>query len=178
MMMKTLPIVLVVLSGLLESAEYTLLESDTLEIPVSQYRAVRFEVAPEMSEEAGLSGSLLIDPDTASVEMILLHIDDYLRWSEEGGPVDTLAYLEISSGPFRMDLPGLGRYALVISNRGNYRPATVVMAVDLIYRGSGQGDPLPAAMKLALLLIVTGAAAFAVGSVMVKFRRKPRKNTD
>ncbi len=176
--MKTLLIMLAALSGLLESAECTLMESDTLEIPVAQYRTVRFEVAPEMSEEAGLAGSLLIYPDTASVEIILLHIDDYLRWSENSGPVDTLAYLVTSSGSFRMDLPGLGRYALVVSNRGNYRPATVIMAMDLLYRDSGQGDPLPAAMKLALLLIALGAAAFAIGSVMVKFRRKPRRNTD
>jgi hypothetical protein len=178
MKMKTLLIVVAAFSGLLESAGYTLMESDTLEIPVAQYRTVRFEVTPEMSEEAGLAGSLLIDPDTASVEIILFHIDDYLRWSEDVGPVDTLAYIVTSSGQFRIDLPGLGQYALVVSNRGNYRPAAVIMSMDLIYRDSGQSDPLPAAMKLALLLIVLGAAAFAIGSVMVKFRRKPRKNTD
>jgi hypothetical protein len=170
--MKTTFIALTVFSALLRGGTMTLLDSDTLEIPVAQYRTVRFEVPVDMSHEASIAGSLLTTPDTASVEMILLHMDDYLRWSGDGGAVDTLAYVKTAAGSFRMDLPGLGRYALVVSSRGNYRPVMVVMELKLHYADTGSGDPLPSAMKLALLLIALGAASFAIGSVIVKLRRK------
>lgn len=149
----------------------TLLRGETLEIPVAQYRTVRFEVGPDMSLESSASGSMTVMPDTSSVEMILLHADDYLRWRGNGDPVDTLYYLETSSGDFRLDVPGLGRYALVISNRGNYRPVSVTLNLDLLYQDSGSGDPLPSAMKLALLLIALGVASTVIGSVVVRFRK-------
>lgn len=159
----------------LTAARFTLLESDSLDIPVARYRTVRFEVAEEMSLEASLTGSLDITPDTSSVELILLHIDDYQRWTEEQAGVDTLGYLETGPGQFRMPVPGLGRFALVVSNRGNYSRLSVVMDLDLQYTGTDPGDPLPAALKFALLLIALGAAAFAIGSVIVKMTRRPGK---
>lgn len=156
------------------TGSFTLLEDDTLEVPVAQYRTVRFEVATEMSENAGLSGELRVIPDTSSLELILMHIDDYMRWREGVGEVDTLGYLEVSAGTFELDVPGLGEYALVVSNRGNYRPATVFLDIDLLYEETGSGDPLPAAMKFTLLLIAAGAAAFAIGSVLVRYLKKSR----
>jgi hypothetical protein len=108
--------------------------------------------------------------------MILFHIDDYLRWSSRGSivdsePVDTLAYLSTGSGDFRIDVPSLGRYALVVSNRGNYSPVRAVLKLDLVYTGTDSGDPLPSAMKMALLLIALGVVVFAVLSVIIKFRK-------
>lgn len=159
----------------LTAARFTLLEGDTLDIPLARYRTVRFEVAEEMSLETSLTGSLDITPDTASVELILLHMDDYQRWTEDQAEVDTLEYLATGPGPFRIPVPGLGRFALVVSNRGNSSRLSVVLHLDLQYTGTGPGDPLPAALKFALLLIALGAAAFAIGSVIVKMSRRPRK---
>ncbi len=164
------------LSGVCLGGRNVLLRADTLEIPVAQYRTVRFEVRTEQSTDASLMGHVRISPDTASLEMILFHIDDYQRWSSSGSPldsepVDTLAYLSTGSGDFSIDVPGLGRYALVVSNRGNYRPAMAVLELDIVYAGTGSGDPLPSAMKMALLLIALGAVAFAVISVIIKSRK-------
>lgn len=171
MMTKTMFLPLLLLALPVTSGEYSLMQDDTLEIPVAQYRAVRFEVVPDMAEEPRLEGSIGIVPDTSSMELLLLHIDDYLRWRENGEEVDTLAYRKLVSGDFSMEVPGLGSYALVVSNRGNYRPALVVMNIDLLFSGRGSGDPLPSALKLALLLIALGAVAFAIGSILVRNHR-------
>lgn len=156
--------------------EFTLLQRDTLEIPVAQYRSVNFEVPVEMSTDAMLSGNIIVSPDTASVELILLHIDDYLRWRENAGNVDTLDYASLGSDHFQLNLPGLGSYSLVVSNRGNYVPVSVVMEIRLICSESGSGDPLPAAMRLTLLLMMLGVIAFAVGSVLVRHRKRPSES--
>lgn len=155
-----------------------LLQRERMELPVAQYRTVQFSVPEYQAEDAVLLGDLEVSPDTTSLELILVHIDDYMRWEKGIGPVDTLALKQMSSGDFSMELPGLGDYVLVVSNRGNYRPATVVLDLVLDFSGSGDtGDPLPSAMRLALLLMMAGAVAFAIGSVMVNFlNRRKRRN--
>ena len=167
--MKILLMIAVSAAGASVGGTMTLLRGETLEIPVAQYGTVRFEVGPDMAREASAEGSLTVLPDTSSVEMILLHADDYLRWRGNGDMVDTLSYLKTSSGAFQLDLPGLGRYALVISNRGNYRPVSVTVDMDLLYKDSGSGDPLPSAMKLALLVIALGVASVVIGSAAVRY---------
>jgi hypothetical protein len=75
----------------------------------------------------------------------------------------------MNSGPFTVDLPGFGSLVLVVSNRGNYQPASVLMYAEVLFAGSGStGDPLPAALKLALLVMMVAAIAFVVGSVLAK----------
>lgn len=153
----------------------TLLRQESLEIPVARYRAVNFVIPEHKSDSASLHGIIQINPDTASVELILLHIDDYLRWRNNTGPVDTLGFISVSSGSFELEIPGLGSYTLIVSNRGNYRPATVIIDMDVIFAGSGKtGDPLPSALRLALVLMMAGTVAVAVGSVLSKhlYRRK------
>ncbi len=160
---------------LLNAGSITLLRQETMEIPVAQYRTLRFVLPEHLSDSASLQGIVSISPDTASIELILLHIDDYIRWRSNTGIVDTLKYLSISTGTFEMEVPGLGSYALVISNRGNYRPASIILDLDVFFAGSGRtGDPLPAALRLALFLMMAGTAAIAVGSVLSKkfYRRK------
>ena len=161
---------------LLSAGSISLLNQEQMEIPVAQYRTVRFALPPHLSERASLRGIINITPDTASIELILLHIDDYMRWRGSTGTVDTLKYLSISSGPFEIEIPGLGSYALVVSNRGNYHPASVILDMDMFFAGSGKtGDPLPAALRLALFLMMAGTAAIAVGSVLSKnFHRRKR----
>ena len=154
---------------LLNAGSITLLKQETMEIPVAQYRTVRFALPPHLSDSTRLRGIVSISPDTASIELILLHIDDYMRWRCGTGTVDTLKYLSISSGPFEIEVQGLGSYALVVSNRGNYRPASIILDLDMLFAGSGKtGDPLPAALRLALFLMLAGTAAIAVGSVLSK----------
>ncbi|MCK4806036.1 MAG: hypothetical protein KAT09_00245 [Candidatus Aegiribacteria sp.] len=160
---------------LLSAGSITLLWQETMEIPVAKYRTVRFTLPEHLSDSASLHGNISISPDTASVELILLHIDDYLRWRNNAGTIDTLEYMLVSTGPFEIEIPGLGSYALVISNRGNYRPASIILDLDAFFAGSGEtGDPLPAALRLALLLAMAGTAVIAVGSVLSKYfyRRK------
>ena len=161
--MLTIPFVI----GLLNAGSITLLKQEAIDIPVAQYRAVRFALPEHLSDSASLRGIISISPDTASIELILLHIDDYIRWRSSTGAVDTLKYPSISSGPFEIDVPGLGSYALVVSNRGNYRPASIILDLDVFFAGSGKtGDPLPAALRLALFLMMAGTAAIALGSVL------------
>ena len=169
-LMLTIPLVI----GLLNAGSITLLKQEAIDIPVAQYRAVRFALPEHLSDSASLRGIISISPDTASIELILLHIDDYIRWRSSTGAVDTLKYLSISSGPFEIDVPGLGSYALVVSNRGNYRPASIILDLDVFFAGSGKtGDPLPAALRLALFLMMAGTAAIALGSVLSrKFHRR------
>jgi hypothetical protein len=172
--MKILMLAIPLVVGLLDAGSISLLRQETMEIPVAQYRTVRFAVPPHLSDSASLQGIVSISPDTASIELILLHIDDYTRWRISAGTVDTLSYLTTSSGPFEIEVPGLGSYALVISNRGNYRPVSIMLDLDLFFAGSGKtGDPLPAALRLALILMMAGTAAIAVGSVLSKnFHRR------
>ncbi|NOQ21193.1 MAG: hypothetical protein GQ565_00910 [Candidatus Aegiribacteria sp.] len=160
---------------LLNAGSITLLKRETMDIPVARYRTVRFALPEHLSDSASLRGIISISPDTASIELILLHIDDYMRWRGNTGTVDTLEYLSISTGPFEIEVPGLGSYALIVSNRGNYRPVSIVLDLDVFFAGSGKtGDPLPAALRLALFLMMTGTVAIAVGSVLSKYfyRRK------
>ncbi|MBD3278374.1 MAG: hypothetical protein GF388_08745 [Candidatus Aegiribacteria sp.] len=176
--MKTvLLLFLPVTAHLLFGGSMDLLQRELMELPVAQYRTVQFSVPEYQAEDAVLLGDLEISPDTASLELILVHIDDYMRWERGAGQVDTLAYRKMGSGNFSMELSGLGDYVLVVSNRGNYRPATAVMNLVLNFSGSGDtGDPLPSAMRLALLLMMAGAVVFAIGSVLVNYlhRRKKR----
>ena len=173
--MKNLMFAIPLFVHLLNAGSITLLEHEAMEIPVAQYRTVRFALPPNLSESASLQGFVSISPDTASIELILFHIDDYMRWRGNAGSIDSLKYLSISAGSFEMELPGLGSYSLVISNRGNYVPASIILDLDVFFAGSGKtGDPLPAALRLALFLMMVGTVAIAIGSVLSKHihRRK------
>lgn len=177
-MKKTLMLLLPAAAHLLFCGTIDLLQRESMELPVAQYRTVQFSVPEYQAEDAVLLGDLEVSPDTASLELILVHIDDYMRWERGAGQVDTLAYKRMGSGSFSMELPGLGDYVLVVSNRGNYRPAAAELDLVLDFSGSGDsGDPLPSAMRLALLLMMAGAVAFAIGSVLVNWmNRRKRKN--
>ena len=176
--MKSFILVIPLAAHLLLAGSITLLQQETMEIPVVHYRTVRFVLPPHLSESASLHGFISINPDTASVELILLHMDDYQRWRNNAGTVDTLTYMSVSTGTFEIEVPGLGSYGLVISNRGNYRPVSIILDLDVFFAGSGKtGDPLPAALRLALFLMMVGTAAIAVGSVLSKHIHRRRSIT-
>ena len=174
--MKRLLLLLAATAQVILCGSLRLLEREVMELPVAQYRTVQFSVPEYQSKDAFVKGFLDVSPDTVSLELILVHIDDYMRWERGLGQVDTLAWKRIRSGDFSMELPGLGSYVLVVSNRGNYRPATAVLDLVLNFSGSGDtGDPLPSALRLALLLMMAGVVAFAVGSVLVNYSNRRKK---
>ncbi len=167
--MKILMVTILLAAYLLNAGDLTLLRQETMEVPVAQYRAVRFALPEHLSDSASLKGHVCITPDSASVELILLHIDDYMRWRTNAGTVDTLEYMSGVTGQFEIEVPGLGSYALVISSRGNYHPVSLILDLEVFFAGSGEtGDPLPSALRLALYLVMAGTVAVAVGSVLSK----------
>ncbi|MCD4776529.1 MAG: hypothetical protein K8S15_10845 [Candidatus Aegiribacteria sp.] len=162
----------------LYAGSLALLRQESLEIPVARYRTVNFVLPEHKSDSASLIGTVQIFPDTASVELILLHVDDYLRWRNNVEPVDTLEFMSVSSGSFELEVPGLGSYSIIVSNRGNYRPVTVILDLDVTFAGAGKtGDPLPSALRLALVLMMAGTVAVAVGSVLSKYLYKRKHVT-
>ena len=147
----------------------SLIEKENMHISVGQYRAIRFALQEYQADSARLTGSMQVIPDSSTVELLLFHVDDYLRWRNSGTDVDTLDYLSASSGELNMNISGFGSIILVISNRGNYQPVVVSIDLSVLFRGSGEsGDPLPAALRTALFVMMMGVIAVAVGGVITK----------
>jgi hypothetical protein len=153
----------------LVAGSFVLLEGDTLDLDVGRFRGVNFTLQEYESDGAELAGSLCISPDTATVELLLMHQDDFSRWAAGLPPVDTLAFARVGSGPFRIEIPRFGWLVLVMSNRGNISPVSIGYDMHVTFRGPrSPGDPLPSALKL-LLLMMTGAVVIAVaGGVIAK----------
>lgn len=174
--MKLLPLLLLLVPRI-EAGRFVLLEEDSLEIGVGSYRAVHFALQEHEAVGAVLTGEMVLSPDTASVELLLLHQDDYARWVGGLSPVDTLSTARISGGPLRMDLPRFGLLVLVISNRGNLSPVRIRYRLEVLFEGPrSPNDPLPSALKL-LLFLITGAVVVAVaGSVIVRERASRRRS--
>ncbi|MCK4505045.1 MAG: hypothetical protein KAW14_05475 [Candidatus Aegiribacteria sp.] len=176
MKMKTFPIIILLAVSILYGGSMSLIETEDLYISVGQYRSVRFVLQEYQADSARLSGSIKVFPDTSSVELLLFHTDDYMRWSNNSVGVDTLDYLCTSSGEFEVRINGFGSFVLVISNRGNYQPVTVSFDIKVLFAGSGEsGDPLPAALRIALFLMMVGVIAIAVGGVITKYVIAHRK---
>jgi hypothetical protein len=138
---------------------------DTLDISVGQYRYVSFRIQPAQTDSAFIRGSLSITPDTAGLELLLFHVDDFVRWRRSGAEVDSLYYGRTVSGEVEIPVEDCGDFYLVLSNRGSMTPVTVSARIDLVFRGSGvEYDSLKIALDLALLLI----AAAAVVALLVR----------
>ncbi len=174
--MKKFILAIPIIACTLSAGNLSLLKQETVEIPVAHYRTVMFSLPAHQSEQANIAGSISIQPDTASIELILLHIDDYMRWRSHGGDVDTLAFERVSPGGFELEAPGLGSYALILSSRSNFHPVVIILDLEVHYSGTGEtGDPLPAALRLALLVMMAGVIAIAAGSVLSgQFRKRTR----
>lgn len=167
--MKIFPLITLFVVYHLSGGSMSLLEQELVDISVGQYRSVSFTVSEYQADNTRFIGSIQITPDTASIELLLLHIDDYLRWRSNINDVDTLEYLLTSSGPIDMEIPAFGSLVLIISNRGNYEPTLALLDMEIHFDGSGNsGDPLPSALRLALIIIMAGAVAVVAGGVMAK----------
>jgi len=172
-------LILLLLSRLpgLMAGGFTLFEGDTLDLDVGRFRGVNFTLQEYEADGAALTGSLLISPDTATVELLLMHQDDFSRWTAGLSPVDTLASARVGSGSFRIEMPRFGWLVLVISNRGNVSPIRICYDMDVTFLGPrSPGDPLPSALKL-LLLMMTGAVIAAVAGGVIAKELSARKRS-
>ena len=85
---------------------------------------------------------------------MLFHIDDFNRWAVDEGEVDTLFYTRCSSGEVLIPIEGFGDMILVMSNRGNYSPASVRADLDLAFTGTGvMYNPLQMALRIVVAML-------------------------
>jgi hypothetical protein len=157
------------------TAGSTELLDDTLDISVGQYRYVSFRVQPAQADSTVIRGSITTRPDTAALEVLLFHVDDFIRWRSHGTDTDTLFYSSAVSGNLSIPVDGSGDYYLVLSNRGNMTPVSVAASITLVFEGSGvEYDSLKMALDLALLLMAVSAIVVLVVRTtgMVRKKRK------
>lgn len=138
-----------------------------LDIPVGQYRYVSIPVQQAQEQEARLEGELEVAPDSLQVELLLIWEYQLPAWTGLQPGIDTLHYARMGTGRVEIPLQGFGRYALIVSNRGNYAPASVHARLSLLFRGEGRVyDPLQTALYIALaLMAVAGIVALVVVAV-------------
>jgi hypothetical protein len=155
--MKPFAALVLACSGLALAGSAGLLD-DTLDISVGQYRYVSFRVQPAQTDSACIRGSISVSPDTAGIEILLFHIDDFIRWRRSGADTDSLFYARTTAGEVSIPVDDCGDFYLVLSNRGNMTPVTVVARFDLVFSGSGtEYDSLEIALNLALILMAAAA---------------------
>jgi len=171
-------LLLVVMSAVSHSGSFRLAR-DTLDIPVGQFRWIGFTVDIEQQEDTRIEGSLTVLPDTSSVELMLMHRDDFHRWSAGGADVDTLFRVLTSGGGMLIPVEGFGDMALVISNRGNYEPAIVSASLDLAFEGSGaRYSPILTGSRIVLIMVAACVtAALLIGIVSREASRRRRRRT-
>ncbi len=156
------------------AAGSTELLDDTLDISVGQYRYVSFRVQPAQTDSAVIRGSIRVNPDTTALEIMLFHVDDFIRWRNLAADTDTLYYSRTASGNLSIPVSSCGDYYLVLSNRGNMTPVSVAARFTLFFEGSGvEYDSLKIALDIALLLMAVSAIIVLVVRAfgMVKKKR-------
>ena len=155
-MRHLLPIACVGLAVSAWAGSVRILDHD-LEIPVGGYRYVAIPVQPSQEENAHIVGDLQVLPDSLQIELIMIWEYQLPGWTDLQPDVDTLYHSRRGTGPVSIPLLGFGRYALVVSNRGNYAPAEVHGSLSLVFQGEGLVyDPLQTALYLALALVALG----------------------
>ena len=144
-----------------------------LEVPVGGYRFVAIPVQPSQEENARIVGELQVVPDSLKVELILIWEYQLPGWTELQPDVDTLYHTRTGTGSVNIPLLGFGRYALVVSNRGNYAPAEGRGTGSLVFDGEGRvDDPLQTARDLALALVGLGGIVTLVVVAVRTFKNK------
>ncbi|MDM7993300.1 MAG: hypothetical protein QUS11_08300 [Candidatus Fermentibacter sp.] len=174
--MRNTAVLLAVLPVALHAGSFRL-SRDTLEIPVGQFRWIGFTVDIEQQEETRIEGFLTVVPDSSSIELILMHRDDFHRWSAGGTDVDTLYRSVTGGGEVMIPIDGFGDMVLVISNRGNYAPASLSASLDLAFEGSGvRYSPILTGSRIVLIMVATGmTAALLIGIASREAARRRRR---
>jgi hypothetical protein len=170
--MKQLPFTVLMFAVLSYAGGITLLD-DTMEISVGQYRYISFRVQPTQLDLTVISGRVEIVPDTIPLEVMLFHVDDFVRWRSLDLNVDTLFYQRTRSGDLSIPVLSFGHYYLVLSNRGNLVPVTVAATFDLLFEGSGiEYDPLGMALKMAVFLMALTAIVILIVRIAGAWKKK------
>ncbi len=170
--MKQLPFALLLFAVLSYAGSITLLD-DTLEISVGQYRYISFRVQPTQLDHAVISGHVKIVSDAIPLEVMLFHVDDFVRWRSLDLDVDTLFYQRTESGDLSIPIFSFGHYYLVLSNRGNLVPITVAATFDFLFEGSGiEYDPLEIALKMAVFLMAVTVVVILIVRIAGTWKKK------
>ena len=170
--MKQLLVVLLVFAALSSAGRITLLD-DTLEISVGQYRYISFRVQPTQADQTVVSGLVDVFTDSIHLEIMLFHVDDFVRWRTRVQDVDTLFFQHMESGDLSIPISSFGHYYIVLSNRGNLVPVTVAVSFDLLFEGSGiEYDPLDMALKIAVFLMAITAVAILIVRIAGTWKKK------
>lgn len=160
--MKNSIILLSLLTIPLIAGSFTLL-SDTLDLDIGTYRFIKFRVTPEMAESTFISGDFFTEPIPAKLEFILVTELNYKIGWEGRGEIDTLAVVYAESGPLEIEVPDFGDFVLIVSNRGNVDPVTLVADLTVSFMGSGVTyDSLPFGMTLLMSILAIGVVLAAV----------------
>jgi len=171
-MRRFLPVLCAGLAACAWAGSVRILDHD-LEVPVGGYRYVAIPVQPSQEENARIVGELQVVPDSLEVELILIWEYQLPGWTELQPGVDTLYHSRMGTGSVNIPLLGFGRYALVVSNRGNYAQADVHGTLSLVFEGEGRVyDPLQTALYLALALMALGGIVTLVVVAVRTFKRK------
>lgn len=150
------------------AGSFKLLE-DTLDLGVGSYRYIKFRITPDQSVDAVISGSIGTVPDSTDVELILLTEWNYLTGWVNRGEVDTLGLRRDGPGQVLIDIPDFGDYVLVVSNRGNAVPVSVLTDLRVSFEGTGiTYDTLPVGVTL---LVTVFAAALVIAAAVITIRK-------
>ena len=142
---------------------------DTLDLGVGSYRYIKFRITPDQSVDAVISGSIGTVPDSTDVELILLTEWNYLTGWVNRGEVDTLGLRRDGPGQVLIDIPDFGDYVLVVSNRGNAVPVSVLTDLRVSFEGTGiTYDTLPVGVTL---LVTVFAAALVIAVAVITIRK-------
>ncbi|GEM_PF-1824725 len=170
MRFRLLPFLVAICVTSAQGGGFALFEEDSISLDVGSYRTLSFSLQEYHADSARIQGEIILEPDTMELEFLLLHLDDYNRWAVNDPAVDTLAFTRAGSGSLDIEVPGFGWLVLVICNRGNSHIAVLTCSLRIEYSGSGlPGDPLPSALRMALLLLMGGAIAIALGGVLASY---------
>ena len=144
------------------AGSFTLL-SDSLDLDIGTYRSIKFRITPEMADSTCISGEFFTEPAFTKLEFILITELDYIRGWEGRGEIDTLGVFYSENGKLEMEVPDFGDFVLIVSNRGNTNPVTLVAELSVSYRGSGVTyDSLPFGMTLLMTVLAVGVVLAAV----------------
>ncbi|MCK5786058.1 MAG: hypothetical protein KAH54_05825 [Candidatus Sabulitectum sp.] len=160
--MRISSLLLALLTIPLIAGSFTLL-SDTLDMNIGTYRSIKFRITPEMVDSTYISGEFFTEPIPTKLEFILVTELDYIRGWEGRGEIDTLGVFYSENGDLEMEVPDFGDFVLIVSNRGNTSPVTLVAELSVSYKGSGVTyDSLPFGMTLLMTVLAVGVVLAAV----------------
>lgn len=159
------------------AGKISILNNDSLDIPVGKYVVVHFGIQPYQSENTQIEGVIQTTQADRQIEVILFHQDDYYRWMHNPRwDVDTLGYASSLSGFFNFPVNAFGSMSLVLSNRGNMSHTTVVCSVLVAFSGSGiPDDPLFDALQIFLVLLAITASVTVIGAVYTELAKRKQK---